>query len=399
MRAIFLLLFTCLFFNCGKAVYHLPLKTNSKPKKLLVFIDGTGNSESSNTNIAKLYNLVTLQENKNIQAVYIEGVGTKGKVIGLATGWGIGEDVRIAYQFLVDNYKKENKDEIYIFGFSRGAYAARILAGFVDVAGVFDLSKLDKKKKKETIKKLYRTYKEKNANADERREEIAKKFKNFKSQTDVNIEFMGLWDTVEALGLPNSKEDYKRPNTRYNDQLCNVKKAAHALSLNDQRAYLFTPILLTEKHLFEKCKRPIDIDKKVEEVWFFGAHSDVGGGYKNTFIPNYSLNWMIKKIHRFCILKKETKTYSDYESESHNGRYSIMKVISRNRSRNLKKYSDSSTYNNGKLKIHTSVLEKLKNGNLKDYEKNLYNNFSDCFDGNDLNGYYKISDDCFDTVN
>ncbi len=388
-----------LLFGCGRPVYHLPTQTKAAPKKLLVFIDGTGNDESSHTNVAKLYNLVTLQENENIIAIYIEGVGTKGKAIGLAMGWGIGEDVRNAYKFIANNYDKKRGDEIYIFGFSRGAYASRILSGLIDLAGVLDLSKLNEKEQNSILKKLYKIYKQKNTTVDLIKQTVKNKFKDITTQNNVQIEFMGLWDTVSALGLPNSKEDYIKPNKKYNDQLCNVKKAAHALALNDQRAYLFTPILLTEKHLISNCNAPIDINKKVDEVWFFGAHSDVGGGYKNSFIPNYSFNWMLSKIKDYNIIDKGIKLHENFSSESHNGRYFIMNLISRNRDRNLKMYSQNSPYNYGKLKIHYSVLEKLKQGDLKPFEINIVNTFSKCFSKNSLGGYDKISDACFDIIN
>jgi len=97
------------------AINHIP-KGNDKPVKLVVFLDGTANDEGSHTNIAKLHNLTTLQGNKNIRASYIKGVGTDGKVIGMAMGWGIGHDVREAYLFLAENYNYQRGDEVYLFG-------------------------------------------------------------------------------------------------------------------------------------------------------------------------------------------------------------------------------------------------------------------------------------------
>ena len=124
-----------------------PNKIN-KTRDLVIFFDGTSNDEGSHTNIAKLHNLVTLQNRSDISTTYIKGVGTGTKIIGMAMGWGIGDDVREAYLYLIDNYDHKYKDRISIFGFSRGAYTARILASLLYVAGIPDVKHLTQKRKR-----------------------------------------------------------------------------------------------------------------------------------------------------------------------------------------------------------------------------------------------------------
>ncbi|RXJ74423.1 hypothetical protein CS022_02105 [Veronia nyctiphanis] len=100
------------------AVTHIPKSDNTLPINLAVFLDGTANSEASYTNISKLHNLMTLQDAPLLRTSYIKGVGTDGRVLGMALGFGIGHDVREAYLFLAENYDHRRGDTVYLFGFS-----------------------------------------------------------------------------------------------------------------------------------------------------------------------------------------------------------------------------------------------------------------------------------------
>lgn len=357
------------------ALNHVPRQDQKAPKKLVVFLDGTANDEGSHTNIAKLHNLVTLQSRTDISTTYIEGVGTGGKVIGMAMGWGIGHDVREAYRYLGENYNSEAGDEIYIFGFSRGAFAARILAALIHVAGVTDLRDMpDRKEKTGYVKKIYDAYKGKKS-LESRRSDVAEVTRT--PPMPVTIEFMGLWDTVEALGLPDYEENTGVPNSHYADQLCNVRKAAHALSIDDDRARIFTPILLTRKHLTRRCQSA-RIDDIVEEVWFSGAHADVGGGYKDTDIDGVSLNWMLSQIEPYALVPKGTEVYADPFGTTHDPETGWFGLIYRRVNRDLPSYAVSD-YNQGRLKIHRSVLDRLACEPVKWHESNWFKQYDHCF--------------------
>lgn len=403
LRIVAVLVFVASFLLVGcahsPAVQHLPKQSDpTQPRQLVIFIDGTHNDEGSHTNISKLHKLVTLQQNTNIRAAYIEGVGNGLKIGGMAVGWGIGRDVREAYLFLAENYRSP-KDKITLFGFSRGAYAARVLAGLIHVAGIPDLNQypMDEKsaslkgdklknyqrsKRQNLINKIYAAYKGKGLKVAERRDLVAEVLDraiqsarfSISKPDDVEIQFMGLWDTVEALAFPDYAENIEKPSDQYVDQLCNISRAAHAVSIDDDRARVFTPILLTLNHL-KKClpgdyennkvKEEIDIAKTVEEVWFSGSHSDVGGGYLDTDISGVSLNWMIGQIQNVekSLLPVGAMVYQDPLGKTHDPEKS-MGIFYQKRQRDLPCYAlkmnaPPSADKQIKLKIHPSVFKRL----------------------------------------
>jgi len=379
MKILFSIIILIVFTSCvsTKTAYHIPVSKTETPKKLLVFMDGTMNNASSYTNVSKLYNLSILQDKSNVTAAYVTGVGNHG--IGLMTGVGIGKTVREAYLFLSNNYQPERNDEIYIFGFSRGAYAARILAGLIHVAGMTDLSNIPEEDQFKYIKKIYLAYRG-DQTIYHRRKDI--QLITNKKPISVSIEFMGLWDTVEALGIPNFKENYNIPNKNYIDQLCNIKRASQALSINDDRATIFTPKLLTEEYLTSKCEKPVDINKIVNEVWFAGAHSDVGGGYGDTEVDAVSLNWMINQLKPYNILPEHTKVFEDPYGLIHDPANGFIEIFYKRKFRNISYYAENSSYNNGKFKIFRTAVERLNNDKilpLQDFEYNLQAHYSNCF--------------------
>ncbi len=394
-----IIVFISLFLiGCGskKAIVHEPVPFEIAPKKLVVFLDGTTNDESSHTNVSKLYNLVSLQNNLNIGAAYLRGVGNGADFVGILTGSGIRGEVCNAYLYLTEHYDHERQDEIYLFGFSRGAYAARILAGMIHSAGIVDIKAVPKDKRLKFIKKIYNAHKG-DKTLQERRDDVFKVTQQHMDFDTYKIEFMGLWDTVAALGIPDYKDDYYVEETKYNDQLCNVKRAVQALSLNDNRGSVFTPSLLTHEYLVRDCNG-IDPKDIAEEVWFFGAHSDVGGGALNTNISGVSLNWMINQIREYKLLPMETQVYENRHDVTNDPRKGFMKVIFPKKGRKLVFFTSSEGYKKEKLKIHQSVLDRLE-GSLQTYEINLLKLFGECFEKNKKGGYkYLESSDCFEVV-
>jgi uncharacterized protein (DUF2235 family) len=297
-----------------------------KPKKIVVFFDGTHNDVASDTNVKRLHSLVTLQARDDLATIYIEGVGVESDVFGMGLGLGIGARVRLAYQFLLDQYRPQEKDQIYIFGFSRGAYAARMLASMLYYGGLPD-ARLKSGEGKLTSEELAREVFDAVKYEPEAGElpahryvKVHEQLKRFDRVTPVSVEMLGLWDTVEDLGWPRwSKHvkhklhiapffvDVDEPNERYGDQLCNVVRAYQALSIDDDREWAFTPLLLSREHLFQPCQDQLDVQaprnaagvrqaRVLQEVWFAGAHSDVGGGYEDSLLSGVSLNWMIQKL-------------------------------------------------------------------------------------------------------
>lgn len=369
------------------SVNHVPLKEKD-PRHLVVFIDGTSNDEKSRTNISRLHNLVTHQNRRDISTTYIKGVGTGAKVLGKAVGWGMRRDVIEAYLYLAENYDPIY-DKISIFGFSRGAYAARILAALLYVAGIDEnIKEMKPKKRAGYIKKIYDAYKngtqeynaytygayEYNANKKqsktiaERRIDVAKVMKRgVDSIKPVFVQFMGIWDTVEALGWPDFARNVGEPNTRYADQLCNIEYASHAVSIDDDRARVFTPILLTQQHLIdETCDRE-KTTPKVEEVWFAGAHSDVGGGYNDTTIGGLSLNWMLGQINsaKLDILPNDSSVYANYLDKTHDPEKGLLGLIYHQENRDIAGITSSEDYVsydgefNPPLNVHQSALDRI----------------------------------------
>lgn len=380
-------------------------------KQIALFLDGTQNDRDSRTNVSVLNEIVKNQDKDNLYLFYNEGVGTDGKFIGAGTGWGIGKDVAEAYSFLSKYYTPDSK--LYIFGFSRGAYTSRILAGMINSVGIIDLTPFDENDRAKISEKLFLAYKGENkksleenkANVNEIIEQLDRKLNNkIKRYDDVKIEAMGLWDTVEALGIIPTIEAIERgllqiqdpqeivnPNSRYRDQICNVKHIYHALSLDDNRANVFTPIIISSDHVMSKC----NVDKDlllaiVDEVWFSGAHSDIGGGYKikdsnkndsnkkgdNTdrdlSISGVSLNWMMSKLEKDSpgLLPEHAKVHENplgyiHDAENHNPMYGRVP-----RYNILEKYLELSKYK--KIRTHKSVVNRLVNITGDDRSKTGY---------------------------
>lgn len=348
--------------------------SQSEARKIVIFFDGTANDEGSDTNIKRLHSLITLQDRGNIASLYLLGVGTNFDAVGAITGSGINARVKIAYEFILNHYdpKRQNPgDEIYIFGFSRGAFAARILTTMLYFAGYVEESKTEHTAlRQHTSTEISQLVHDATfpcfgcGDADSspmRRERLAAALKKEKLQAvlgsdlrvlPVRVKVLGLWDTVEALGLPSPaanleltfrstppKADVDEPNRRYGERLCNVERAYHAVSIDDNRATVFTPLLLSRSHLLAGCPegdsnpstskipeknfRSPMLDSKgnirpgnLQEVWFAGAHSDVGGGYLNSALSGTSLNWMLS------LLKEDTGLLPQYVGmHEYNARY------------------------------------------------------------------------------
>lgn len=385
----------------------------SQPKnavrQVVLFLDGTENDLRSKTNISVLSEIVKNQDRDNLYVFYKEGVGTNGGTFGAATGFGIDQDIEEAYAFIARNYAPGS--ELYLFGFSRGAFAARILAGMIHAVGIYDLSSIARSEDRVRIaRELYVTYKERYSHCNGIREggkaDIGRCLRVVADATrdalgryrplypaispepyrNVEIKAVGLWDTVEALGIVHSVWALERnlgadvdlqnivnPNYRYLDQVCNAQHVYHALALDDNRADIITPVILTSDYVTEACT-PEELSlEKIEEVWFAGSHSDVGGGYgitegnrkgdytnRDLALSGISLNWMMSRLKRDApnLLPANAQVFENPYAFVHDAQNGNALYTFASRDRILEKYLASSRYK--KLRIHYSVIQRLE---------------------------------------
>ncbi|MGF1736826.1 DUF2235 domain-containing protein [Photobacterium satsumensis] len=260
---------------------------------LIVCCDGTWNDpdnrdkgELAPTNVKQLFD--ALPEKPVLQRKrYQAGVGTEGgidKFTGGIFGFGISEDIRDCYQWIADKYKAG--DKIILTGFSRGAFTARSLAGMICKLGIVDLHKHKEAEWDETIKTVYtQGYRE------DETAEFLKAHHNIKFHDNSNtVFFLGVWDTVGALGVPNDKAvadlfDNPKKYQFHDVKLStNVEHARHAVAIDEQRGS-FSPTL------WEGNNHP-----SMKQLWFPGVHSDIGGGYKEDGLSDTTLSWMINEL-------------------------------------------------------------------------------------------------------
>jgi uncharacterized protein (DUF2235 family) len=275
-------------------------------KNLVVCCDGTGQKlDIQQTNVVRLLRLVD-QSSTNAQVAYYDaGLGTTPdtgahlspwwkaqRLAGLAFGWGLGGQVASAYRFVVDRY--EPGDALYLFGFSRGAFTIRVVAGLLHRLGVL------RPEAKNLIPYALELYKEHDSQIIDpgMRERLIDLRADFRSQFSrpggVDIEFLGVWDTVKAFGVLRPRSF---PHTRHNPS---VKRVRHALSLDERRRSFQ---VTTWGGLDGFVEQPADQD--VEEVWFGGDHSDVGGGHKpeESGLSWLSFDWMLGELREYGCLR------------------------------------------------------------------------------------------------
>ena len=272
-------------------------------------------------------------------AFYDDGVGTSSfkpaAILGGAFGYGLKRNVLALYKFLCRNYKTAAdygvggaNDEIFAFGFSRGAFTIRVLVGLVLDQGLVSASteaELDR-----LALEAYRNYRAKHFHTLTGVEVPLRALRNFflrRQHSDVlpqarqvpTIRFLGLWDTVAAYGLP--VDEMTRGVSRYlwplelpNRSLdpARIERACHAISLDDQRT-TFHPVLWNESNLPAVNPRPtpyLTSQEKVTQVWFAGVHSNVGGGYPDDSLAYIPLYWIWKEA-KDCRLRFKASPAAD----------------------------------------------------------------------------------------
>jgi len=253
-------------------------------KNIVVFSDGTGQEGGTdrNTNVYKLFNLILDRSSRQI-SFCDRGLGTGwGKATGNIAGRGFSKNIIDCYEFIFRNF--EDDDKIFLFGFSRGAATVRSLAGFIHLFGILPRSR------GKLTEEAWKIYKIKNS---KKRQARAKEFVRLNHTMWAHVEFLGVWDTVAALGVPNTRTDkvinWLIPHGFHDFNLSeSVKHACHALAIDDRRK-TFHPVLF-RPDLVE--------DQTLRQVWFMGMHTDVGGGYAEHELSDISLEWMAQQAVR-----------------------------------------------------------------------------------------------------
>ncbi|NBB31597.1 DUF2235 domain-containing protein [Cellulophaga sp. BC115SP] len=268
-------------------------------KNIIICCDGTGNrlSLETDTNVIHLY--ACLEINKDQVAYYSPGVGNISSqswswrkkldiLTDKAEGKSLHENVLDAYEFLMNIYQRG--DNIYLFGFSRGAYSVRMLCGMIEMFGLLYSGN------RNHIKYILDIY----SKGDEKFE-VANKFKSIFAQT-IEIEFVGVWDTVVSMG--NLLKFYK--SYPYSRQLNIVKQVRHAISIDERRKHFDYSSVNARKR------------DGLKEVFFAGVHSDIGGGYDEEGLSKVTLEWMIGELQTQNIKLNNEKIYKVLYDDKYN---------------------------------------------------------------------------------
>ena len=252
-------------------------------KRIVICSDGTWNKpdQAYPTNVTQMERAISpTASDGTVQIVlYDEGVGTSGGLdrwMGGVFGRGLEKNVAEAYRFLIHNY--DDGDDIFLFGFSRGAYTSRSIAGLIRNCGILHKDHADK------IPEAYALYRQRDASPDTHE---AVQFRNQYSR-EVEIYFVGVWDTVGALGIPFGWLRWlNKGRHQFHDVTLSgmVRNAYHAVSIDEKRKP-FRPSL---------WKGEPKTGQRVEQVWFAGDHSDIGGGYRDSSLSDVAFEWMKEK--------------------------------------------------------------------------------------------------------
>ena len=265
-------------------------------KRIAIFLDGTWNTLENNTNVWRLKSLCDPNAANQI-VYYSKGVGTSfGETLrGGVEGYGIDKEIIDAYTWLTECF--EPGDEIFIFGFSRGAYTSRSLSGLVAKCGIL------KPGAPLSIEQLYARYRR-------RTDRTINDLLHGPEPTDIEerwivkyceptkIKMVGVWDTVGSLGSPIDSLKSKVVKYLFLDTHLRVQNefAFHALAIDEQRRS-FEPTLWTKT---TNNAAPTDAPPprplgEVEQRWFVGAHANVGGGYSSDILAQPPLQWLMGK--------------------------------------------------------------------------------------------------------
>ncbi len=395
-----------------------------KSRNIVILSDGTGNSAAkiTKTNIWRIYEALDLEKSedaKNTEQLvfYDDGVGTGGsqlmRAIGGAFGYGLARNVRQLYLELCRHYRANEKggDDIYLLGFSRGAFTVRVLSGVIGLCGIINRDPeqnltvpvwrwtrlsweqipvstdeglkaavkiayrcLRKEFKRAWITNRYRYFRDKIRKYDP---VSAEKFRQEYAVSDnPKIKFMGVFDTVSAYGLPVDEltiaVDRLIVPLRFPDNVLadSVENASQALALDEAR-HTFHPVLWTEEDGEKKDREERSRYKRPKQVWFAGMHADVGGGYADDRLSFVPCLWMIEQATE-AGLRFRPAAVADLQGRAtklgdmHDSRRGFA-AFYRYKPRLLRKLGQEDLDGDGKFevkiprfKIHHTVFERIK---------------------------------------
>jgi uncharacterized protein (DUF2235 family) len=339
-------------------------------KRIALFCDGTWNTpdEMENgrpcqTNVVKMANAMSrISDDGTTQVLYYHpGVGTEGsmmdRVFDGATGTGISANILNAYCYLINTYEKG--DELYLFGFSRGAFTVRSLSGLIRNSGILKTENADQ------VQRAYNIYRSRHPKYQPREIESTLFRKTYAVEEVTQIKFIGVWDTVGALGNPLFLKSMLSKRNQFHDTELSSKisNAYHALAVDEKRKNFEAALW----HRQSGTKNQV-----LEQVWFAGVHSDVGGGYVETGLSDLALQWMIEKAQS-CQLKFENIPLKPaamaQQHESYTGFYTLQPKFIRPIGVEVPGRGNTNEL------IHPSVVERYQNDpayrpqNLVDYFK------------------------------
>ncbi|TFK31276.1 hypothetical protein BDQ12DRAFT_619143 [Crucibulum laeve] len=294
-----------------------PLDCDSKRngRALIVSLDGTSNQFGEyNTNVVEIYHRIVKSERQ--RTYYNSGIGTYiapaspwDRAVqffyhnsNLVFAWDLKKHVLAAYRWLSENYQPG--DRIYFFGFSRGAFQVRVLAGMIEKVGLLLPGN------EEQIEFAYDLYKDLNSDPDNTQfYNMAARFKETFSHPGVHVYFVGVWDTVSSVGLFRNKQF---PLTDTSEHICYFR---HALALDERRVKFLPEYARGGSSYAESAgldsaglrPRP----PRVKEVWFSGSHSDI-----NTELSNGAVSavWMGNEAITAGLDLKPSKVLWDWKS-------------------------------------------------------------------------------------
>ena len=287
-------------------------------KRIVLFADGTGNSSASphKTNVWRAYQALDRRRGSGQIAFYDNGVGTSPfrplAVLGLAFGLGLARNVKQIYGFLCRVY--EPGDEIYAFGFSRGAFTIRVVVAFIAQQGIIDRTRaVDERDLARLVSAAYHRFRQETRTPSflscvlrPVRDWILRGYHRIQGfrpydatrnspSSETLVKFVGMWDTVDAYGLPIDEltrawDMVVWPLTAKDRNLSpQVARVRHALSLDEQRES-FEPMLWNEGGASKRAH--IDCERLLQ-VWFPGVHANVGGGYPDDALALAPLEWIL----------------------------------------------------------------------------------------------------------
>lgn len=316
-------------------------------KRIVICADGTWNKPEEDlkkdmpTNVLRLARGInpTSHDGKKQQVFYDWGVGSYyDPVAGGVTGAGLQKNIMDNYRYIVQNYS--DGDEIFLFGFSRGAYTIRSLCGMINNCGII------RREHANRIQQGFNLYKRGGAN-NKPSGKHSIDFRNAYAHPSKQVAFVGVWDTVGAMGIPISFLGLFDDKDEFYDTKIgsNVSVARHALAIDEQRLD-FLPTIWEEKETAD-----------LKQVWFAGSHADIGGGYKadksGALASVDALQWMTSEAGN-CGLALEPQVLPEIKSTALPKLNKSRRRFYRLRGEHLRQID----HGHGPVWVHSSVKER-----------------------------------------